>query len=340
MKHARPASALTLVAIADEGYAMQLAVAIRSVIDHLSLAARCRLFIIDAGLSRQSRSRCRSAWHDDRLTVHWINASPDLVASLPVSGHVSQASYLRLLLDDLLPATVSKVIYLDVDLVVRQDLLRLWNEPLADHAVLAVTDLGSPCFDAVSGLPTYWRCRDHLVTDRPVPNYRDLGLDPAGKYFNAGVMVIDRDRWRREQVGPRAIEVLNAYREHVIWWDQYALNVILAGRWGELDHRWNQVAHVHAYPSWRESPLGSDEFCRLRDDPWVVHYSSASKPWQNDCGHPWANAFLEVLATTPWRGWRRTAPGPVHRHVPRRPSLWRRLTKKARHLLDRPPGRR
>ena len=303
---------LAVVSAADDGYAMQLAVAMRSMIDSLPPDARCRLFIIDAGLSPANRERCLAAWADGRVQVTWLSPPLGLVRDLPVSDHVNQTSYLRLLLDELLPADLGKCIYFDADLVVRRDLTRLWNEPLAGHTVLAVNDAGSPRIDARLGLPTYPRCRHLLAAERPVPNYRELGLAPGGKYFNAGVMVVDLDRWRRETVGRRALEALVLHREHVVWWDQYALNVVLSGRWGELDLRWNQVTHVHAYPAWHESPFDQRRVARLRDDPWVVHYCAASKPWHADCRHPWAGEFFRVLDATPWRDWRpATWPTPV-----------------------------
>jgi lipopolysaccharide biosynthesis glycosyltransferase len=337
MNDARPvgerARELVVVSAADEGYAMQLAVAIRSLIGRLDPASSCRLFIVDAGLSAASRARCLEAWKDGRVEVRWLASPLEPLRGLPVSDHVTQTSYLRLLLDRLLPAEVSKCIYLDADLVVRRDLTPLWNEPLAGWTALAVTDLGSPRIDAKLGLPAFRRCRHLLAARRPVPNYRALGLDPRAKYFNAGVLVVDLDRWRGEAVGRRSLEVLERHREHVIWWDQYALNVTLAGRWGELDGRWNQVAHLHVYPSWQESPVDCGLFHRLRDDPWVVHYCSASKPWHADCRHPRADEFFAVLDATPWRGWRPTAHGPRPPAPPPRRRRW--LTAALRDVAQR-----
>jgi lipopolysaccharide biosynthesis glycosyltransferase len=324
---------LAVVSAADDGYAMQLAVAMRSVIDRLSPDSHCRLFIIDAGLSEHSRARCLASWADRRVQVDWLTPPLELVRDLPVSDHVNQTSYLRLLLDELLPAGLGKCIYLDADLVVRHDLTRLWNEPLAGHPVLAVNDAGSPRIDATLGLPAYPRCGHLLAAARPVPNYRELRLDPSGKYFNAGVMLVNLDHWRREALGRRSLAALARHREHVVWWDQYALNVILAGRWGELDLRWNQVTHVHAYPGWHASPFDGPRFTRLRDDPWVIHYCSASKPWHADCHHPWAGEFFRVLDTTPWRGWRPTAPGPRQPPPPRR-RRWQRLKDSLRNAIQ------
>ena len=348
MNESSPDRDLVVVSASDDGYAMQLAVAMRSVIDALAPGARCRLFILDAGLSAASRARCLEAWADERVTVHWLAPPLHVVQDLPVSDHVNQTAYLRLLLDELLPADVTKCIYLDADLVVRRDIARLWDVPLAGHTVLAVTDVGCPRMDAAIGLPTYPRCRHRLATERPVPNYRDLGIDPSAKYFNSGVMVVDVGRWRHEAVGRRAFDALERYREHVIWWDQYALNVTLAGRWGELDGRWNQVAAIHVYPSWEESPVDRHLFEQLRGDPWIVHYCSASKPWHADCRHPWTGEFFRVLDSTPWRGWRPTAPGPRPQPAPQpaaqpaappRRRRWRRLKDKVRAALRRLAGR-
>jgi hypothetical protein len=64
-------------------------------------------------------------------------------------------------------------------------------------------------------------------------------------------MVIDVDHRCRSHVGLRCLDVL---RLHALGREHHALNVVLAGQWGELDPRWNQGADVHAYPYWTASP--------------------------------------------------------------------------------------
>jgi hypothetical protein len=39
-------------------------------------------------------------------------------------------------------------------------------------------------------------------------------------------------------------------------------------------------------------------------DPWIVHYSTWSKPWHWSCTHPARERFFEVLDRTEWAGWR------------------------------------
>ena len=89
-------------------------------------------------------------------------------------------------------------------------------------------------------LENFRLCGPYLGSAQPVPNYRELGLVPEAAYFNAGVLLIDVAAWRDAELSRRSLACLAQYRQHVYWWDQYALNVVLAGRWGPLDERWNQ----------------------------------------------------------------------------------------------------
>lgn len=299
---------ITVVSATDDGYAMPLAVMIRSALDHLAADRTLRLFVLDGGISEQSRQRMIESWNDPRLTVEFLKPDLAQISDLMISHHINLVTYLRILMPRVLPPSVSKVIYLDADMLVRRDLGELWEEPLGDHAALAVQDIATPCLDAKQFLPRFEACKHFLAAARPIANYRELGLDGSGLYFNGGLFVANLDLWRREQLMEKMLRVLRDHREHVLWWDQYALNVVLAGRWRPLDLRWNQNAHVYRYPSWRYSPLERPEHEQLKRDPWIVHFCSPSKPWNYFCEHPFTGEFRRTLRRTLWKGWRPAAP--------------------------------
>jgi lipopolysaccharide biosynthesis glycosyltransferase len=296
-------SDVCLVTGADDNFAMPLAVTVRSSLERLDPNRRLNVFILDGGLSDESKARLLASWTDSRVTVQWLRPDLDLIRDLPVSHHIKVATYLRLLMPALVPPDVSRVIYLDADTLVRRNLGDLWDEPQGPHAVLAVQDLVAPVFDADIALPNYARCRRHMCTPTPIPNYRQLGLPPYAKYFNGGMLVVDLAQWRRENFAEQMLNCLRTHREHVVWWDQYALNVVLAGKWRQLDCRWNQGAHLFVYPAWQESPLDRNTFLRLRNDPWIVHFCSPSKPWQYFCQHPFTAEFRRCLKQTEWKNW-------------------------------------
>ncbi|TWT85883.1 General stress protein A [Posidoniimonas polymericola] len=292
---------------ADEGYALPLGVTVRSAIDSLDADCRLRLFVFDGGLSPESRDRLEQSWQDPRVRLEWIEPDIGAVEHLPVSDHISPACYLRLMLPELLPSDVGKLVYFDADMLVLRSLADLYAEPLGDYLTLAVQEMTAPWFDAdvaAAGKPLLRR----LTAARPIANYRELGLRPESKYFNSGLMVLDAQRWRQEDIGGEVFDCLEANREHVLWWDQYALNVRLADQWRPLDPRWNQAAGVHLLSSWRESPLDKHAYQQLLQDPWIVHFCSPAKPWRYYCDHPHRDDFYRVMQRTEWRDWRPDKP--------------------------------
>jgi lipopolysaccharide biosynthesis glycosyltransferase len=299
---------IVVVSASDDGYAMPLAVTIRSVLNHLGSDRRLHLYLLDGGLSEQTKLRLLQSWNDPRLSVHWVRPDMEQVRDLMVSYQVNSVTYLRLLMPAVLPIHVSRVIYLDADMLVRRDLGDLWDEAQGDHALLAAPDIAAPCLDAAAALPRFEQCREHLAAHTPIMNYRELGLPGDAPYFNGGLLVANIERWRRENLSQRMLNCLREHRQHVLWWDQYALNVVLAGKWRALDPRWNQGAHMFVYPNWRKSPFDRQTFYDLRRNPWVVHFCSPSKPWHYFCHHPFTRDFFRCLDQTEWKGWRPERP--------------------------------
>ena len=287
---------------------MPMAATIRSALHCLAPERRIKLYVFDGGLAENTKARLLWSWIDPRLTVEWIRPNIELIRDLPVSEHITVVSYVRLLMPALLPPSVTRIIYLDADMLVRRDLAELWDETPHTHALFAVQEYAAPYFDSSAALDRFGQCHKYLAAIHPVANFRELGLPGQGKYFNGGLLVINLAEWRRKRYAEEVLGCLRKHRQHVLWWDQYALNVVFAGKWGELDRRWNQGAHLYAYPTWRESPFDQQTFHALRTDPWIVHFCSPSKPWHYFCHHPLAAEWRGCLRQTDWRNWKPEKP--------------------------------
>lgn len=299
---------IVLATAADEAYAVPLSITIRSALDRLNPNRTIKLFVLDGGLSEKTKARLLWSWIDPRLSVEWIRPDIEQVRDLPVSDHISVVAYVRLLMPALLPLSVSRIIYLDSDMLIRRDLAELWDETPHTHPLFAVQEYAAPYFDSSAVLDRYDLCQKHLAANHPIANFRELGLPGQGKYFNSGLLVINLAEWRRKRYAEEVLACLRKHRQHVLWWDQYALNVVFAGKWGELDRRWNQGAHLYVYPNWRESPFDQQTFDTLRADPWIVHFCSPSKPWHYFCHHPLASEWRRSLRQTDWRNWKPEKP--------------------------------
>ena len=165
----------------DEGYAAPLLVTVASLLETLRHGAGLDLYLMNSGLTPGTRSRIEGAW-DDRVRLHW--ALPDKRKFEPLSGHdraSPPAANFRLAIGSSLPEDVSKVIYLDADLLVKRDIVDLWEWDMRDNIVLAAQD------SYIQRLPACCApARDRAEAGRP--------------YFNSGVMVIDLDAWRVAEI--------------------------------------------------------------------------------------------------------------------------------------------
>ena len=293
-----------VVLAADDRFAMPLAATVRSALDNLAPDRKLRLYVMDGGIKDATKERLMRSWPAGRYSIEWLTVNASALAGLPTSGHINLVSYYRILIARVLPAELQRAIYLDADLIVRTDLSRLWDQELSGQSCLAAQDCSAPYLDSADALANYRECGSYLGSVQPVPNFRELGLKPDAAYFNAGVLLIDLAAWRNSDLSRQSLECLEQHRQHVLWWDQYALNVVLAGRWGALDARWNQGTHVFMYPTWQQSPFDRETYEQLRNDPFIVHFTTRTKPWMPLCQHPFRTEFFDYLNRTDWAGWR------------------------------------
>jgi lipopolysaccharide biosynthesis glycosyltransferase len=293
-----------VVLAADEAFAMPLAVTIRSALEHLGKDRTLQIYVLDGGITPATKERIVRSWQfPGRYSLHWVSVDESALNGLEVSGHVSIAAYFRMLMPRILPAEVRRVLYLDSDLLVLHDLGALWDQDLADKICLAGQDFFAPYIDASVALPPAHRALQ-LITKRPVQNYQALGISPELPYLNSGVMLFDLVACRKLDLTTQLIQCLQENREHVKWWDQYALNVVLAGQWSVLDPRWNQGAFLYKFPDWSYSHLDKQAFQSALNDPYIVHFSSPEKPWHANSRHPYLREFFQYLDRTDWAGWR------------------------------------
>lgn len=298
---------IQLAMACDDRYSLPLAVAVRSLLEQLEPSHAVELFIVDAGVTRENQGRCELAWHNFPVQCHWLRPTADVLHELPVSAALPIATYFRLLLPTLLP-NVSKLLYLDPDLLVLRSLAPLWSTQLGDQPLAAAQDLACPYVHFPSAMANYSLARRYLLGCDPIPNYGELGLAADRPYFNAGVMLLNLEVWRKERLGEQLIEFTRQHAAHNVSADQYSLNACLGHRRVPLDIRWNQLQAIYDFPGWRESPLDATTFRQVRDEPWIAHFAGPGKPWEGGNRHRLRSEYLAVLDRTPWAGWRPTPP--------------------------------
>jgi lipopolysaccharide biosynthesis glycosyltransferase len=263
---------------------------------------------MDGGLSNTSWSKLGRTLQGLPVSIQVLKPERTDVSDLGISHHITHTAYYRLLAARLLPESLERVIYLDADVLLRDDLSQLWSLDIGNHFCLAAADIACPFIDARFAPAHLRRSIPYLATLAPVPNWKSIGLNPAQPYFNSGVMVLNLKRWREADIEQELLSCLRVHARHVWCWDQYALNVVFAGQWQALPARWNQGAHLFDYPDESCSPVERDDFRQMRDRPALIHFTSEFKPWLYHSTHPLRELWFEALDHTDWSGWRPDKP--------------------------------
>lgn len=206
----------------------------------------------------------RSTFPQLKFKVYYFD--PEIVRGL-ISTSVRQAleqplNYARNYLADLLGSCVRRVIYLDSDLVVVDDITKLWATSLGERTI---------------GAPEYCHANfSKYFTDGFWSDRRLSGTFKGRKpcYFNTGVMVIDLYKWRKEKYTrdiERWMEIQKSDRIYELG-SLPPFLLVFAGHVAPIEHRWNQHG------------LGGDNVrgsCRdLHPGPVsLLHWSGSGKPW-------------------------------------------------------------
>ncbi|CAN4082813.1 unnamed protein product [Withania somnifera] len=181
-----------------------------------------------------------------------------------VAGLISTS--IRSALDsDLLPQHLKKVVYLDSDLILIDDIAKLAATPLTGDSVLAAPEYCNANFTTYF-TPTFWSNPSLSLT------FANRNRNPC--YFNTGVMVMDLERWRAGDYTTKIVEWMELQKRIRI----YELGslppflLVFAGNIAPVGHSWNQHG------------LGGDNFrglCRdLHPGPVsLLHWSGKGKPW-------------------------------------------------------------
>lgn len=298
---------MNIVCTIDNSYIRHCAVMLRSLRES-NPEEDLRVYIVHEKLDPKERGKLVGYLSTFLPSVSFLQIEPGLLSAFPVFGHISIATYFRLLLPSILPPLLNRVLFIDSDIVINGSLQKFWQTPIDGYAMAAVTDR-------------------NLDMQR-----QRLGLADDSHYFNAGVMLIDLDQWREENVLERGMNYARDNADKLNNWDQDVLNHLFEKRVLLVHQRWNAMSHLWGLdPAWLEARGGlSEEEKEAVADPAIIHFAGGgfAKPWSHRCPHPWRERYRAVLATTPW------ADVPLD-DLPEPTRLLPSLKRKVRRLLER-----
>lgn len=192
----------------------------------------------------------------DRAHYSYINLQGKL-EHIHVDPIYSVATLYRLLLPDLLPE-YDTILYIDCDVIVRNDLGKLYDS----------LDIGNNYLGAVY----------EAALDFQEAHFKEIGCNP-GNYFNAGFLIMNLRVLRQDGMSEKFIDLLN--KTKLEFWDQDALNILCKDRILALPPIYNSI-RTFFLPQYKHFFLKR----YTQEDLFAVHkngtiHYTGSKPWNS-----------------------------------------------------------
>ena len=243
---------LPLVIAFTPNYFVPAAVTLKSLLD--SSAGQFRIICLVTEEIPQRMQDKLTCLGEGRLEFEYINLAGRL-NDVYTDPRYSEAASFRLLLPELLPE-YDKVLYVDCDIIIRQNVSRLYNE----------TELGDNYLGAVFEAPI----------ENQAERFKALGCNPR-TYFNSGFLLMNLAVMRAENVSSRLMDACRV--DWLEFPDQDALNQVCQGRVLPLSPLYNGI-RTFFLPQYKADFIAqySETLWNQVQEKATIHYTGG-KPW-------------------------------------------------------------
>lgn len=209
-------------------------------------------------------SECITKTHNH---LHFIRIKNDLFDGLPLLKHVTKETYYRLLCMEFLPESVNRILYLDPDTVVINDVSEFYYSNIDSCFISAATHVNAfmHWFNSI---------RLHLPGTYP--------------YCNTGVMLINLKFLRERYTGKSIIDFIRNTKLKLEFGDQDIINALFCNRIKLCDAN---IINLD-FKTYKRNKLNIDW---VRKNTVLIHYDGKDKPWHDDCQNP-LKIFYEELS--------------------------------------------
>lgn len=223
----------------DNNYAPYIATTIASICDNT--AAFCEFYILDGGIKTDNKTKIKTLMEQyNNFSIEYINIDTEkYFKNFVTNSYITLPTYYRFIIPQL-KLNLERILYLDVDIIVKGDIQELFNTNLDNKVLGAIKDLGD----------SYYIKRLKF----------NVEIDPSHTYFNAGVLLIDCKKWREQNISEKLFNTEKKYRGKLLCNDQDVLNKVFENNYKMLLEKFDALT--------------------LKGDTVIRHYYSKPKPWE------------------------------------------------------------
>lgn len=268
----------------NEAYMEQTTVSIMSLLENNKEIAQINFFLIDMGISEASRHYLDNlvrSYGKILTIIPFDSIAYDL--EVKNTGRHIESVYAKLFfgrIDD-----IDRILYIDSDTIIADDLSEFYNIDLDGYYG--------------AGVLTLIRTEDTVR----------IGIAKDDKAFNDGVLLMNLDLWRKENVLEKCKAFIKKYDGAPPVLSEGTINNVCKNRIKTVSPRYNlSSGFLGTNVKKIEADTGRTFYSQsVLDDaikkPAIIHYLSGfyNRPWCSDCTHPMKGEYLKYRNKTKWK---------------------------------------
>lgn len=262
---------ITLVTVCDDQFVVLLSALLKSIESNHHTEEELNIYIVNDGISKNNVKKLVSCISSEKINLFWKSMEEAIPKNLkiPLDNTTFPANtYARICIPYFIPEEATKAIYLDVDMIVLEDISILWHTDIGDHLIAAVSD----------------RCEFVGSSWGGIKNYKELGLKPDSGYFNSGLFILKPKLWRQKNIPEKVFSCAEDNINYINFADQYSLNVIFNEKWFHLSPLWNCYAQNNI------------------ENPFLIHFTGMKPIYKGYNGNEkYKEIFFKYISQTAWK---------------------------------------
>lgn len=272
----------------DRNYLPYLQVTVISLLRNISTDNRYDIIIMYDDLNASEQNEFLKGLPSfPNVSVRFFNVSSYIDTykkEFYIEIHVTISTYYRFFIEDVFK-NFNRVIYLDSDIVINDDIAKLANYPLNGHVIGAAHDVREVLagkLDLVVSKNINWK--KYLTNTLKLNNWEN--------YFQAGVLIFDVIKAGKIGLKGKLIKKLHEIKTPILS-DQDVLNAVCQNDVEYFPVAWNVEWQIPLeFPEYEKILPGKfeKEYISAYKNPKIMHYASPKKPWHTDIRTP--SAYL------------------------------------------------
>ena len=219
-------------------------------------------YILDSGISNIKKDLLLSSLDIfNNFSIEFIKIDLDLFKDFCTCLHFSLDIYSRYLIAQLKP-DIDRIIYLDCDIIVLDDINKLFSENIDDFIIGAVQEY-----------------RDNNLLNKIKRNLK-IQSNYDFKYFNSGVLLIDIKKWNKNNITETLFNLIKSFNNNLYSPDQDILNKLFYNNYKILDKKYNLIKRDFLlFNTFNKNK--KDTIMKANEEIVIRHFTGV-KPWENN----------------------------------------------------------